>query len=136
MAAARKTSKRTASTSKPRGTARGQAATKSVSPGIFAAALARIAALEAQVAQLSTALQVTGRDVALAAGGTLVLRAGALAVEGAGTVQIAGSRVDVAAGMASFDVGLLKVSGVVHCDTLQTTTVIASTYTPGAGNVL
>jgi hypothetical protein len=136
MATARKGAKRAASKSKPRVAARASLPASGVSAKSFAAALARIAALEAQVARLGAVLQVAGRDVTLVAGGTLVLRASSLTLEGTGTVQIAGSRVDVAAGIAQFDLGILNVSGVLRCETVQAITVMASTYTPGAGNLL
>jgi hypothetical protein len=32
--------------------------------------------------------------------------------------------------------GLVKCSGTIQCATLITTNVVASTYTPGAGNIL
>jgi len=31
--------------------------------------------------------------------------------------------------------GMSKFSGVVQCDTLIATTVVGTTYTPGAGNI-
>jgi hypothetical protein len=31
--------------------------------------------------------------------------------------------------------GMSKFSGVVQCDTLVTNSVVASSYTPGAGNI-
>ncbi len=43
--------------------------------------------------------------------------------------------VKVSAGMVTVDAGMSKFSGVVQADTLIATTVIASTYTPGAGNI-
>ena len=46
----------------------------------------------------------------------------------ASTVEVNSGQVTVNAGMSSF-------SGVVKCDTLIATTVVASTYTPGAGNI-
>jgi hypothetical protein len=33
------------------------------------------------------------------------------------------------------DSALADFTGIVKCSTLQATTVIASTYTPGAGNI-
>jgi uncharacterized protein involved in type VI secretion and phage assembly len=45
------------------------------------------------------------------------------------------SQVDVTAAKVNVDAALSKFSGVVKCDVLQATTVVATTYTPGAGNV-
>ena len=33
------------------------------------------------------------------------------------------------------DAGMSKFSGVVKCDTLITNSVVAASYTPGAGNI-
>ena len=46
----------------------------------------------------------------------------------ANTVSISATSVDVSANMSTF-------TNVVQCDTHMATTVVASTYTPGAGNV-
>lgn len=135
MAAKRKAIRRKAKASSPVRVPRGPAAASTVTARSFAAALTRIATLEAQVAQLVAALQVAGGDVTLVASGALVLRAGSLALESAGTTQVAASRIVVAAGMAQYDVGILKVAGIVTCDVMQANSVIATTYTPGAGNI-
>jgi len=52
------------------------------------------------------------------------------------TVQItAASEVNVTAPTVSVSAAMSNFSGIVQCQTLMTTTVIATTYTPGAGNV-
>ncbi len=50
------------------------------------------------------------------------------------TVQAA-SQVEVTAAQVNVNAAMSKFSGMVKCDVLQATTVIASTYTPGAGNI-
>ncbi|HUI94632.1 MAG TPA: phage baseplate assembly protein V [Xanthobacteraceae bacterium] len=53
-----------------------------------------------------------------------------------GKVQItAASEVDVTAPFVNVTAALSKFSGIVQCQLLQATTVVATTYTPGAGNV-
>ena len=53
-----------------------------------------------------------------------------------GKVKItAASSMEVSAPMVKVDAAMSKFSGMVKCDVLQATTVIASTYTPGAGNI-
>lgn len=42
----------------------------------------------------------------------------------------------VAAGQVTVDAGMAKFSGVLQCDTLIANTVVAATYTPGAGNLV
>jgi hypothetical protein len=45
------------------------------------------------------------------------------------------TNVEVTAGTVDVNAAMSKFSGIVKCDVLQATTVISSTYTPGAGNV-
>jgi len=53
-----------------------------------------------------------------------------------GKVKItAASQLEVSAPMVKVDAAMSKFSGMVKCDVLQATTVIATTYTPGAGNI-
>jgi uncharacterized protein involved in type VI secretion and phage assembly len=53
-----------------------------------------------------------------------------------GTVSItAASEVDITAPSLSVSAAMSSFSGIVQCQVLQATTVVATTYTPGAGNV-
>lgn len=53
-----------------------------------------------------------------------------------GTVQVtAASGVNITAPQVTVSAAMSTFSGIVQCDVMQATTVIASTYTPGAGNV-
>jgi uncharacterized protein involved in type VI secretion and phage assembly len=53
-----------------------------------------------------------------------------------GKVQItAASEVDVTAPTMNVSAAMSMFSGIVQCQVLQATTVVATTYTPGAGNV-
>lgn len=58
-----------------------------------------------------------------------------ISLQAASKVKVTAGQVEVSAGMVTVDAGLSKFSGVVKCDVLQATTVIATTYTPGAGNI-
>jgi phage baseplate assembly protein gpV len=51
-------------------------------------------------------------------------------------VCVGASKIAAAAGLVTVDAGMTRFSGVVQCDTLITNTVIAATYTPGAGNMV
>ncbi|MBL8700355.1 MAG: hypothetical protein JNK67_18410 [Alphaproteobacteria bacterium] len=147
MASSRTSNKRPASRGKAAPAARkaakrakpvpGPAAATAVSAKAFAAALARIDALERRLASLA-ALPIrvgAGGDVTIEAGATLTLRAPKIELEAAATLQAQSGQLSIATGLAAIDSGMVRVSGVVKCDTLQTNTVIASSYTPGAGNV-
>jgi phage gp45-like len=51
-------------------------------------------------------------------------------------VQVtAATSVSVTAPQLSVDAAMATFSGVVQCQVMQATTVIGTTYTPGAGNV-
>jgi uncharacterized protein involved in type VI secretion and phage assembly len=70
-----------------------------------------------------------------AAGTTVTIDTGGVSVQTPSKVKVQASQVEVTAGMVKVDAAMSKFSGIVKCDVLQATTVIASTYTPGAGNV-
>jgi uncharacterized protein involved in type VI secretion and phage assembly len=71
----------------------------------------------------------------IAAGNTITVDSSGVSVQAAANVSVQASQVEVQAGEVSVDAALSKFSGIVKCDVLQATTVISSTYTPGAGNI-
>jgi uncharacterized protein involved in type VI secretion and phage assembly len=66
---------------------------------------------------------------------TITMDVQGVAISTPAKVTINASQVEVTAGQVTVNAGLSRFSGVVQCDVLQATTVIGSTYTPGAGNV-
>jgi uncharacterized protein involved in type VI secretion and phage assembly len=110
----------------------------------------KIAILEEQSGQETIKLTTPGGQVAKLTdqgGGTIELdHSGGSSIKidtqgisitaSSGKVTItAASSLDVSAPMVKVDAAMSKFSGMVKCDVLQATTVIASTYTPGAGNI-
>jgi uncharacterized protein involved in type VI secretion and phage assembly len=69
------------------------------------------------------------------AGTTVKVDTGGVSVETQSTVKVNASQVNVTSGQVKVDAAIATFSGVVKCDVLQATTVIGTTYTPGAGNV-
>lgn len=69
------------------------------------------------------------------AGTTITVDPGGVLLQTPSKVKVQASQVEVTAGMVTVDAGISKFSGLVKCDVLQATTVIASTYSPGAGNI-
>jgi uncharacterized protein involved in type VI secretion and phage assembly len=67
-------------------------------------------------------------EIVDANGNSIVLEPTGISVTAAAKVRITASMIEVESGVARF-------AGVVACDTLQANSVIASSYTPGAGNV-
>jgi uncharacterized protein involved in type VI secretion and phage assembly len=70
-----------------------------------------------------------------AAGSTITLEGGGVTIKTGAKVTVQASQVSVSAGTVNVDTAMATFSGVVKCEVLQATTVIATTYTPGAGNV-
>jgi hypothetical protein len=65
-----------------------------------------------------------------------VLDGGGVRVAAAKEVVVESAKVTIAAGVVQVDTGMLKVSGVVKADTLIANSVVAASYTPGAGNLV
>jgi phage baseplate assembly protein V len=53
-----------------------------------------------------------------------------------GVTVTAAARVKVEASAVEINASMAKFSGVVECDTLITNSVVSSSYTPGAGNLM
>lgn len=70
-----------------------------------------------------------------AMGSKITMESSGITIETSGNVKVQASKVDVTAAQVNVDAAMSKFSGVVTCDVLKATTVIGSTYTPGAGNV-
>ena len=69
-------------------------------------------------------------------GNSIKLETSGITVTASAKVTINASQVAVSAGMVQVDAGMSRFSGVVQADTVITNTIIAATYTPGAGNIL
>lgn len=121
----------------------------------LANALNRITVLEQQVSQLLAALVLTqGGDVEIRAAGTLRLIGGAggvqikdgvgngltmssfgIDLQGSAKINMSASALKFSCGTLTVDSAMSKFSGAVKSDTVITNTVVASVYTPGAGNI-
>lgn len=76
-----------------------------------------------------------GKVEIVCAGNTITIGPSGVSVQAAAKVSVRAATVDVSAPMVKVDAAMSKFSGVVSCDVLQATTVVASAYTPGAGNI-
>jgi uncharacterized protein involved in type VI secretion and phage assembly len=79
--------------------------------------------------------EAAGKITLEAAGNTITMDTDGVSVEAGAKVSVTAGEVEVSAGQVTVDAGLSQFSGVVRCDTLVATTVVGTTYTPGAGNV-
>lgn len=107
----------------------------------------RIAIVEEAQGQATLTFATPGREsitITQESGGKLVIEAATnkitldtqgVSIETPSTVKVSASRMTVSAAQVQVDAAMSTFSGVVKCDVLQATTVVASTYTPGAGNV-
>jgi uncharacterized protein involved in type VI secretion and phage assembly len=68
-------------------------------------------------------------------GNSIRLETSGITIQASASVKVQAAKVDVSAGMVNVEAGMSKFSGVVKCDTLIATTVVATSYTPGAGNI-
>ena len=68
-------------------------------------------------------------------GNSVELESSGITVTASAKVTVNAAQVKVSAGMVKVDSALADFSGVVKCMTLQATTVVGTTYTPGAGNI-
>lgn len=69
------------------------------------------------------------------AGNSITIDSQGITLQAASKVKVQASQVEVQAGMVRVDAAVSTFSGMVRCDVLQATSVIATTYTPGAGNI-
>ncbi|WP_437310845.1 phage baseplate assembly protein V [Sorangium sp. So ce388] len=80
--------------------------------------------------------EASGGKVELkAAGNTVTLDTQGVSVQSSLKVTVKATQVEVNAPQVTVNAAISKFSGMVKCDVVQATTVIGSTYTPGAGNV-
>lgn len=68
-------------------------------------------------------------------GNRVKLDTSGITVTAAANVKVTAAKVDVSAGMVNVDTAMAKFSGIVQCQTLIATSVVSTSYTPGAGNI-
>lgn len=69
-------------------------------------------------------------------GNSLKFESSGITITAASKLTINAPKVDVSTGLLSVDAGMSKFSGVVKADTVIGTSVVGTSYTPGAGNML
>lgn len=68
-------------------------------------------------------------------GNIITLDAAGIHIQSAAKLNIDCAQMTVSTGQVTLNSGMVKVSGVVQCDTIIANSVIGSSYTPGAGNI-
>jgi hypothetical protein len=78
---------------------------------------------------------VAGRVTISGQGSTIRIDSAGVTIQASAKVVIDASQLELNASMVAVHAGMAKFSGVVECDTLIANSVVAASYTPGAGNV-
>ena len=68
-------------------------------------------------------------------GNAITLENGKVTVKTAGKLLLQASMIEIDGSIVQINAAMVQCSGVVKADTLQANNVVASNYTPGAGNV-
>lgn len=93
-----------------------------------AALIARVLDLEQRLAVLESRVIVDGQDVTINTPGSFLVSA-AVSIEMNTSVQRTSSP------LVEYNAGIIRCSGIVHCDTVIAANVVGSSYTPGVGNL-
>jgi len=105
---------------------------------------ARVQALEESISVTDGELKFTAKKISLiaqeelrleGANSTIRMIPGSFTMTSAGSLKIVAAITNLDSGLFAFSGPQATFSGIVKCETLITTTVIATNYTPGAGNV-
>jgi uncharacterized protein involved in type VI secretion and phage assembly len=68
-------------------------------------------------------------------GNTVTLASSGITISASSSLTISASSVEITTGTLTVNAGMSQFSGVVQSDTVITSTIVAATYTPGAGNI-
>jgi uncharacterized protein involved in type VI secretion and phage assembly len=74
-------------------------------------------------------------EIVDSSGNSVKLEASGITVTAASKLKIDAPMVEVSSSMVKLDAPMVKCSGVVKCETLIATSVVGTSYTPGAGNI-
>ena len=74
-------------------------------------------------------------EITDSSGNSVKLETSGITINASTNVTINGSSVKISAGIVTVDAGTSNFSGVVQAETLIANSVVASSYTPGAGNI-
>lgn len=74
-------------------------------------------------------------EVVDANGNSVTLDTGGITVNASARVSVTASQLEVSAGTVTVNAGMSTFSGVVKADTVIATSVVGTSYTPGAGNI-
>jgi uncharacterized protein involved in type VI secretion and phage assembly len=91
-----------------------------------------VGSLWSEAGEPPTASRVALRDTN---GNAITLEPGGITIIASAKVSFAGGSAEISVGGLTVSAGMSRFSGVVQADTVITNSVVASSYTPGAGNI-
>jgi hypothetical protein len=91
-----------------------------------------VGSLWGEAGEPRTASRVALRDTN---GNAISLEPAGVTIIAPAKLSFAGGSAEISAGSLTIDAGMSRFSGVVQADTVITNSVVASSYTPGAGNI-
>jgi phage baseplate assembly protein gpV len=91
-----------------------------------------VGSLWGEAGEPPTASRVALRDTN---GNAISLEQAGVTITAPAKLSFAGGSAEISAGLLTIDAGMSRFSGVVQADTVITNSVVASSYTPGAGNI-
>lgn len=74
-------------------------------------------------------------ELAHSSGATVTISSDTIKIQSNSKIEIDGTTIEISASTINLDAATVNCSGIITGDTLQVNSVIASTYTPGTGNV-
>lgn len=101
----------------------------------------RVRALEEKLASVflpdGTVVLSSSQRVRIVVGASrITLEETGITIETASVIKFQSSQITLNSASTTLNSGMVSASGAMRCDTLIATTVMGSSYTPGAGNVM
>jgi uncharacterized protein involved in type VI secretion and phage assembly len=92
--------------------------------------------IETPAGVTATLTDANGGSIRLeAAGNTLTMDSSGVSIQAATKFSVSAGQIEMTAGQVKVSAAMSTFTGMVSADAVQATTVMGSTYTPGAGNV-
>jgi hypothetical protein len=96
----------------------------------------KLSALEQTVVNLQNQVSAQAQLITQLRQVISVNSSGVVTIQAPGTLKIiAGGNMNLSGGLIDINAGITGIHGMLKADTMMTSTVIAQTYTPGAGNI-